>query len=121
VRAAVVAPEPELRRWFSWQWYWTDALVDDLVGEGRLRRAGGHVIAVGQSRPDAGPDHPAIPGTSGQLPADPGGQVVWMISNEHSAWCVTKFGTPPSTRHLLNRAPGRPARSLTAGSVIAAA
>ena len=24
VRAAVLAPEPELRRWFSWQWYWTE-------------------------------------------------------------------------------------------------
>ena len=24
VQAAVVAPEAELRRWFSWQWYWTD-------------------------------------------------------------------------------------------------
>jgi hypothetical protein len=26
-----------------------------------------------------------------------------MISNEHSALCVTEFGTLPSTRHLLNR------------------
>ncbi len=24
VHAAVLAPGPELRRWFSWQWYWTD-------------------------------------------------------------------------------------------------
>ncbi len=45
VRAAVVAPEPELRRWFSWQWYWTPALVDDLVRAGRLRRLDGHVAA----------------------------------------------------------------------------
>ena len=43
VRAAVVAPERELSRWFSWQWYWDDALVDDLVREGRLRRVDGHV------------------------------------------------------------------------------
>jgi hypothetical protein len=43
VRAAVVAPERELRRWFSWQWYWHDALVDDLVREGRLRCVEGHV------------------------------------------------------------------------------
>jgi hypothetical protein len=43
VRAAVVAPESELRRWFSWQWYWTDMVVDDLVGAGRLRRVAGHV------------------------------------------------------------------------------
>jgi hypothetical protein len=45
VRAAVVAPEPELRRWFSWQWYWTGSLVDDLVRAGRLRRLDGHVAA----------------------------------------------------------------------------
>ena len=25
VSAAVVAPEKELKRWFSWQWYWDDA------------------------------------------------------------------------------------------------
>jgi hypothetical protein len=43
VRAAVVAPERELKRWFSWQWYWDDSLVDDLVREGRLRRVDGHV------------------------------------------------------------------------------
>jgi hypothetical protein len=58
VRAAVVAPEPELRRWFSWQWYWTDTLVEDLIREGQLRRAGGHVMAAGQNRPDAGPQRP---------------------------------------------------------------
>jgi hypothetical protein len=47
LRAAVVAPERELRRWFSWQWYWTDTLVDDLVGQGRLRRVDDHVTAAG--------------------------------------------------------------------------
>ena len=46
VRAAVVAPEREVRRWFSWQWYWTDGLIDDLVGDGRLRRVDGHVATV---------------------------------------------------------------------------
>lgn len=45
VRAAVVAPERELRRWFSWQWYWDDALVDDLVDGGRLVRSDGYVAA----------------------------------------------------------------------------
>jgi hypothetical protein len=45
VRAAVIAPEDELRRWFSWQWYWTGALVDDLVRSGRLRRVDGHLTA----------------------------------------------------------------------------
>jgi hypothetical protein len=43
VRAAVVAPEAELSRWFSWQWHWDDSLVDDLVRDGRLRRVDGHV------------------------------------------------------------------------------
>jgi hypothetical protein len=41
VRAAVVAPERELRRWYSWPWYWTDTVVDDLVRAGRLRRVAG--------------------------------------------------------------------------------
>jgi hypothetical protein len=38
VRAAVVAPEPELRTWFSWRWLWRRELVDELVAEGRLWR-----------------------------------------------------------------------------------
>jgi hypothetical protein len=38
VRAAVLAPERELARWFSWRWYWEDDLVDRLVDEGRLVR-----------------------------------------------------------------------------------
>jgi hypothetical protein len=46
VRAAVVAPETELRRWFSWQWYWTGPLIDDLVRERRLRRVDGHLTAT---------------------------------------------------------------------------
>ncbi|HEU5214185.1 MAG TPA: hypothetical protein VFU30_01460 [Gaiellaceae bacterium] len=45
VRAAVVAPERELRRWFSWGWYWDDELVDDLVAAGRLTRVDGHVTS----------------------------------------------------------------------------
>ena len=49
VRAAVVAPEPELRRWFSWTWYWTDTLVDDLIRSGRLRRVDAHIAAVGSA------------------------------------------------------------------------
>jgi hypothetical protein len=58
VRASVVAPELELRRWFSWQWYWTDTLVDDLIREGRLRRVDGHVMTAGQNQPDRGPQGP---------------------------------------------------------------
>ncbi|HZT95096.1 MAG TPA: hypothetical protein VE985_11540 [Gaiellaceae bacterium] len=43
VRAAVLAPERELPRWFSWRWYWDDGLVDELVAAGRLVRVDGHV------------------------------------------------------------------------------
>jgi hypothetical protein len=46
VRAAVVAPERELARWFSWRWYFADTLVDDLVLDGRLRRVDGYVAAA---------------------------------------------------------------------------
>jgi hypothetical protein len=39
VRAAVVAPEPEIvRKWFSWRWLFEDRLVEGLVSEGRLER-----------------------------------------------------------------------------------
>lgn len=38
VRAAVVAEERELARWFSWRWYWRPELVDELVAEARLYR-----------------------------------------------------------------------------------
>ncbi len=45
VRAAVLAPEREPARWFSWRWYWDDGLVDDLVESGRLVRVDGHVTS----------------------------------------------------------------------------
>ena len=38
VRAAVVAPERQAYRWFSWSWLYPKTLVDDLVAEGRLWR-----------------------------------------------------------------------------------
>jgi hypothetical protein len=38
VRAAVLVPEGEVARWFSWRWYWEDDLLDRLVDEGRLVR-----------------------------------------------------------------------------------
>jgi hypothetical protein len=38
VRAAVVAPEDEVRRWFSWRWLVDEGLVDRLVAGGRLER-----------------------------------------------------------------------------------
>ena len=46
VRAAVVAPERELKRWFSWQWYWDESFVDDLVRDGRLRRVDDHITST---------------------------------------------------------------------------
>ena len=42
VRAAVVAPAGEIRRWFSWDWYWDDAILDDE----RLVHIGDHITAA---------------------------------------------------------------------------
>ena len=42
VRAAVVAPAREIPRWFSWQWYWDDSILDDE----RLVRIDGHVTSA---------------------------------------------------------------------------
>ena len=38
VRAAVVATEREVPRWFAWRWRFDANLVDRLVNEGRLER-----------------------------------------------------------------------------------
>jgi hypothetical protein len=38
VRAAVLVPEREVPRWFSWRWYWEDDLPDRLVDDGHLVR-----------------------------------------------------------------------------------
>lgn len=46
VSAAVVALEKDLKRWFSWTWYWDDGIVDTLVEDGRLRHIDGHVSAT---------------------------------------------------------------------------
>lgn len=46
VRAAVVAPERELHRWFSWNWYWDDLIVEELISEERLQRVDDHVTAA---------------------------------------------------------------------------
>ena len=57
VRAAVVVQEAEARRWFSWQWYWTDTLITDLIRAGRLRRVGAHLAAhprIRRGRPSPG-------------------------------------------------------------------
>ena len=45
VSAAVLAPEHEPARWFSWRWYWDDGLVEELVASGRLVRVDGHLAA----------------------------------------------------------------------------
>ncbi len=46
VRAAVLAPEAEPQRWFSWTWRWERDLVDRLVEEGRLIRPGPGWLAL---------------------------------------------------------------------------
>jgi hypothetical protein len=38
VEAAVVVPDREPRRWFSWRWRWREDLIERLVEEGRLVR-----------------------------------------------------------------------------------
>jgi hypothetical protein len=38
VRAAVLATEREIPRWFAWRWRFEPGLVDRLVSEGRLER-----------------------------------------------------------------------------------
>lgn len=45
-RAAVIAPERELPRWFSWRCYWDDDLVERLVAGQRLVRVDGHVAVA---------------------------------------------------------------------------
>ena len=46
-RAAVVAPEREVaRKWFSWKWLCSDALVDQLVSAGRLERPAPGLVAA---------------------------------------------------------------------------
>jgi hypothetical protein len=42
VRAAVLAPAREVPRWFSWQWYWDDSVLDDE----RLVRIDGYVAVA---------------------------------------------------------------------------
>jgi hypothetical protein len=46
VRAAVLAPEDELRRWFSWSWRWEAGLVDRLAAEGAIVRPGPGWVAA---------------------------------------------------------------------------
>jgi hypothetical protein len=46
VRAAVVVPEHEPRRWFTWHWYWQEGLVEGLLRDGRVRRVDGHLAAA---------------------------------------------------------------------------
>ncbi len=51
-RAAVVVPEGEPKRWFSWAWRWEDDLIERLVAEGRLVRVPG--TGTGPPRPEDG-------------------------------------------------------------------
>jgi hypothetical protein len=46
VRAAVLAPEKDVTRWFSWKPKPDTVLVDRLVGEGRLARPAPGWISV---------------------------------------------------------------------------
>jgi hypothetical protein len=59
VRAAVVAPERELSRWFSWRWYWRAGLVDELVEAGRLYRPEEGWVSAAETASGRGPEAPA--------------------------------------------------------------
>jgi hypothetical protein len=48
VRAAVIAQERELRRWFSWKWYFPPDLVERLVDTHRLSRVAADRVALGR-------------------------------------------------------------------------
>jgi hypothetical protein len=47
VRAAVLAEEGELRRWFSWSWYLTGGTIERLLAAGRLVRPAPGLVALG--------------------------------------------------------------------------
>jgi hypothetical protein len=48
VRAAVLATEREVPRWFAWRWRTDEELIERLVSEGRLERpAPGWLTASG--------------------------------------------------------------------------
>jgi hypothetical protein len=49
VKAAVVVPEREPRRWFSWRWRWRDDLIEQLVEDGRLVRPESGWLAAADS------------------------------------------------------------------------
>ena len=55
VRAAVVAPAREVPRWFSWQWYWEDSILEDE----RLVHLDGYVTSAETASARA----PATPAT----------------------------------------------------------
>jgi hypothetical protein len=46
VRAAVVVPEREPPRWFSWRWRWANDLLDRLVDQELLMRPGPGLLAA---------------------------------------------------------------------------
>src|SRR5207302_6260835 len=55
VRAAVVAPEKEVGRWFSWRWLFPPELVESLVVDGRLERPEPGWLAAPAYLPGAAP------------------------------------------------------------------
>lgn len=65
VRAAVVAPEREALRWFSWIWLYRKTLVDDLVAAGRLVRPEPGWISAAETTSWRAPGAPARSRSSG--------------------------------------------------------
>ena len=50
VRAAVIARESELKRWFSWRWYFVPELVERLIETRQLSRPATDRVALGPAR-----------------------------------------------------------------------
>ena len=60
VRAAVVAPEREVTRWFSWSWLYPKGFVDDLVAAGRLHRPEPGWVTAADTASARAPAAPAL-------------------------------------------------------------
>ena len=58
VRAAVVAPERQAFRWFSWSWLYRQTLVDELVAAGRLWRPEPGWVSAAETASGRGPGAP---------------------------------------------------------------
>ena len=86
VRAAVVCPERDPKRWFSWTWLWQDGLIDRLVDEQRL------------TRPE--PGLPGAPVSSGVRDVAPG-LWIWSVDTRRARARSRRVRTPLDLPRLV--------------------